>query len=60
VDQIRAFRMSLREKPTISQALPAILDPSQDGYDDTAEGVPGDPAAVEDLFEPPIAHLIFH
>ncbi len=52
--------MSLREKPTISQALPAILDPSQDGYDDTAEGVPGDPAAVEDLFEPPIAHLIFH
>lgn len=39
------------------QALPAILDPSQDGCDDTADSVPADSADVEDLFEPPIVHL---
>ena len=42
------------------QALPGILDLGRDGYDDTAEGTSGDPAAVEDLFEAPIVPLIFH
>jgi len=37
------------------QALPAILDPSHDGYDDTAGIIPGAPAIVEDLFESPIS-----
>jgi len=36
------------------QALPAILDPSHDGYDDNAGIIPGAPATVEDLFECPI------
>jgi site-specific DNA recombinase len=40
------------------QALPGILDPGQDGYDDTAELNPGEPAAVEDLFEPPTGYQI--
>ncbi len=42
------------------QALPAILDPSRDGYDDTAEGAHGEPAVVEDLFEAPIATPMGH
>ena len=42
------------------QALPGILDPGQDGYDDTAEGVNGEATAVEDLFEAPIATPMFH
>jgi len=33
------------------QALPAILNPSRDGYDDTAEDIAGGHTAVEDLFE---------
>ena len=33
------------------QALPGILDPGRDGYDDTAEGAHREPAVVEDLFE---------
>jgi hypothetical protein len=40
------------------QALPAILNPGQDGYDDKNEQVSGDPADVEDLFEAPIANRI--
>ena len=42
------------------QALPAILDPGRDGYDDTTEGTSGGPAAVEDLFEAPITTPMFH
>jgi hypothetical protein len=42
------------------QALPAILDPGRDGYDDTADETPGDPDSVEYLFESPIVHQIFH
>jgi hypothetical protein len=40
------------------RALPGILDPGQDGYDDTAAvGDDADqPGSVEDLFEPPIRH----
>jgi hypothetical protein len=41
------------------RALPGILDPGQDGYDDTTELSPGEPAAVEDLFEYPIRYQIF-
>jgi hypothetical protein len=37
------------------RALPAILNPAQDGYDDTADTTPGEDADVEDLFESPIA-----
>ena len=40
------------------KALPAILNPAQDGYDDTSEQVSCDPAAMEDLFEAPTMHLI--
>jgi len=36
------------------QALPGILNPGQDGYDDTNEEPACDPAIVEDLFEAPI------
>ena len=36
------------------QALPGILDPGRDGYDDTTEGANGEAAAVGDLFEAPI------
>ncbi len=36
------------------RALPAILDPGQDGYDDTSETGPDDSAAGEDLFEAPM------
>ncbi len=41
-------------------ALPAILNPELDGYDDTAEPAPGDTAAMEDLFEAPIDPQILH
>ena len=40
------------------QALPGILDPGRDGYDDTAEDVNREAAAVEDLFEAPIGPKI--
>ena len=40
------------------QALPAILNPGQDGYDDTSEQPADDLAAGEDLFETPIVHRI--
>jgi hypothetical protein len=40
------------------RALPAILNPGQDGYDDTSEQDSGERAAVEDLFEAPIVHRI--
>ena len=40
------------------QALPGILDPGRDGYDDTTESTHGDIATVEDLFEAPMMHQI--
>ena len=40
------------------RALPGILDPGRDGYDDTAEGANGEPAFGEDLFEAPMVHKI--
>ena len=36
------------------RALPALLNPDQDGYDDTADNTPGEPGDMEDLFESPI------
>ncbi len=42
------------------RALPALLNPDQDGYDDTAEPPPDQATDVEDLFEPPIVHRINH
>ena len=41
-------------------ALPALLNPGQDGYDDTADNPSVDTADVEDLFEAPIAPRILH
>ena len=40
------------------KALPAILNPGQDGYDDTSEQDSGDLDVMEDLFETPIVHPI--
>ena len=40
------------------QALPALLNPGQDGYDDTADTTSGETTDVEDLFESPIVHRI--
>ena len=40
------------------RALPALLNPDQDGYDDTADNTPGEAAEVEDLFEAPMVHQI--
>jgi hypothetical protein len=42
------------------RVLPAILNPAQDGYDDTSDHDLDDLAAVEDLFEAPIVHQINH
>jgi len=43
------------------RALPGILDPGQDGYDDTAAGITtGESVDVEDLFESPIGVKILH
>jgi site-specific DNA recombinase len=42
------------------KALPGILDPSRDGYDDTADPDPGDPGSVEHLFESPIGAAAAH
>lgn len=42
------------------QAVPGILDPGQDGYDDTIDNIPDDLAALEDLIEPPIGELVSH
>jgi DNA invertase Pin-like site-specific DNA recombinase len=41
------------------RALPAILNPGQDGYDDTSEQESDELVGVEDLFEAPIVHRIF-
>jgi len=38
------------------RALPAILNPGQDGYDDNIVSIPSQAAAMEDLFESPIVH----
>jgi hypothetical protein len=40
------------------QALPGILNPGLDGYDDNIASIPGQRTAVEDLFESPIGGLI--
>jgi hypothetical protein len=42
------------------QALPGILDPDQDGYDDTSETIAGEAESMEDLFEVPIGPQINH
>jgi hypothetical protein len=42
------------------RALPALLNPGQDGYDDTSEHATDQPETVEDLFEAPIGHRINH
>jgi hypothetical protein len=42
------------------KALPAILNPGLDGYDDTSEHDSGELAVVGDLFETPIVHQIHH
>jgi hypothetical protein len=45
------------------QALPAILDPGQDGYHDTATPQPGQPpapATMKELAQPPIALATLH
>ena len=42
------------------KALPAILNPGQDGYDDTSEQTAGELTAVEDLFEAPIGYQNLH
>ena len=39
------------------KALPGILDPGRDGYDDSAEGANGEPPFGEDLFEALISPL---
>ncbi len=41
------------------KALPGLLNPDQDGYDDTAEPQSDQAADVEDLFEAPIAGSMF-
>ncbi len=42
------------------QALPAILNPGQDGYDDTSEHVPASWEPVGDLFDSPIGGMESH
>ena len=42
------------------QALPGILDPGRDGYDDTADHDPREPGSVEHLFEPPMRGVTIH
>jgi len=42
------------------RALPAILNLSQDGYDDTSEPASDESVIVEDLFEAPIVHRTIH
>jgi hypothetical protein len=39
------------------RALPALLNPSQDSYDDTSEHAPDQPEDMDDLFEAPIGPL---
>jgi site-specific DNA recombinase len=41
-------------------ALPGILNPGQDGYDDTSEHASGQPGVMEDLFESPIPGRMPH
>jgi len=51
--RIRArFAQLHADRDATLKALPGILDPGRDGYDDTADGNPGDPGSVEHLFEP--------
>ena len=38
------------------RALPVLLNPDQDGYDDTSEHTPDQPEAMENLFEAPMVH----
>ena len=40
------------------RALPAILNPGQDGYDDTDDVSAGEAESMEDLFEAPIVPTI--
>jgi hypothetical protein len=42
------------------RALPAILDPGRDGYDDTAGNKLEDAGPVEHLFDPPITGFLTH
>ncbi len=42
------------------RALPALLNPGQDGCDDTADIISGGVTDVEDLFESPIVTKILH
>jgi len=42
------------------QALPGILNPGRDGYDDNIVSIPSQRAAVEDLFESPITPKTIH
>ena len=41
------------------RALPGLLNPGQDGYDDTADTAPDEDTDVEDLFESPITGPMF-
>jgi site-specific DNA recombinase len=45
---------------TTLKALPGILNPGQDGYDDTTEPSSDESGIMEDLFEPPITGPTFH
>ena len=42
------------------RALPAILNPDQDGYDDTSEHASDQPELMEDLFEPAMTVTMSH
>ena len=42
------------------RALPGILNPGQDGYDDTDDPTAGEAESMEDLFEAPIDPQIHH
>jgi site-specific DNA recombinase len=42
------------------QALPGILNPGLDGYDDNIASIPGQATGVEDLFESPIGQASIH
>jgi site-specific DNA recombinase len=45
---------------TTLRALPGILNPRHDGYDDTSENAAGEAESVEDLFEAPLDPRINH
>jgi hypothetical protein len=42
------------------KALPGILNPGQDGYDDTSEHASDQPELMEDLFEPAVTASMSH